>query len=177
MKAAARQPEQIGRREDVLRAVEAYESRLTRYALRLLGDVALAQDAVQHTFVQLCDEPPRQPDGLAAWLFTVCRNKAYDFLRRAQRDEALEGHPVGDLLTSREPDPAEAAASGDLQVWIRAQMTHLPVMQREALTLWSEGFAYREIAAITGRTEGNVRVVVHRALNTLRNLAPAEQAW
>jgi DNA-directed RNA polymerase specialized sigma24 family protein len=50
-------------------------------------------------------------------------------------------------------------------------------MQREALTLWSEGFAYREIAAITGRTEGNVRVVVHRALNTLRNLAPAEQAW
>src|SRR5262245_6218003 len=76
------------RRQDVVAAVQAYESRLTRYALRLLGDLDLARDAVQHTFVQLCDEPPRSSPQLAAWLFTVCRNKAYDHLRRGQRDES-----------------------------------------------------------------------------------------
>lgn len=176
MKAADMQTQTSSRREDVLRAVETYESRLTRYALRLLGELSLAQDVVQHTFVQLCDEPPRKAEGLAAWLFTVCRNKAYDYLRKAQRDETLDGHPVGGLLASRELDPADAASQGDMQVWIREQMLQLPVMQREALTLWSEGFSYREIAAIMGRTEGNVRVVVHRGLNALRNLVPAEQA-
>ena len=98
------------RRQDVLAAVEAFESRLTRFALRLTGDLDLARDAVQHTFVQLCDEPPRSSSELAAWLFTVCRNKAFDHLRRGQRDESLNGLAAGELLTSREPDPAEAGA-------------------------------------------------------------------
>lgn len=158
------------RRQDVLAAVEAFEARLTRYALRLVGDLDMARDAVQHAFVQLCNEPPRAEADLGPWLYTVCRNKAYDHLRRWQRDEALEGHPVGDLLASREPDPAEAVARGDLSAWVREQTSRLPVRQREVLVLWSEGFSYREIATITNRTEGNIRVMVHRALSALRNL-------
>ena len=164
-----------GRRQDVLAAVEAFESRLTRYALRLLGDYDLARDAVQHAFVQLCDEPPRSSPDLAAWLFTVCRNKAYDHLRRGQRAESLDGHPAGDLLTSRETDPAELASRGDLHAWVREQTQRLPVPQREVLILWSEGFSYREIAGITSRTEGNIRVLVHRALTALRAIVAVSE--
>lgn len=163
------------RRQDVVAAVQAYESRLTRYALRLLGDLDLAHDAVQHTFVQLCDEPPRSSPQLAAWLFTVCRNKAYDHLRRGRRDESLDGHPDGDLLCSREPDPADVATRGDLHAWVREQTERLPVSQREVLALWSEGFAYREIAEITTRTEGNIRVLVHRALSALRSIVAVKE--
>lgn len=163
------------RRQDVLAAVEAFESRLTRFALRLTGDLDLARDAVQHTFVQLCDEPPRSSSELAAWLFTVCRNKAFDHLRRGQRDESLNGHAAGELLASREPDPAEAAHQGDLHAWVREQTTRLPVPQREVLSLWSEGFSYREIAEITQRTEGNIRVLVHRALTALRTIAATHE--
>ncbi|HTN76013.1 MAG TPA: hypothetical protein VL096_12230, partial [Pirellulaceae bacterium] len=43
------------RRRDIDAAVEAYELRLTRFAQRLLGDLDLARDAVQHAFVRLCD--------------------------------------------------------------------------------------------------------------------------
>jgi RNA polymerase sigma-70 factor (ECF subfamily) len=159
-----------GRRRDVLAALAEYEARLTRYAVRLLGDLDLARDAVQHAFVRLCDEPPLAKDRLAAWLYAVCRNKAFDHLRRGRRDESLAG-PVFDELTGREPDPAEAAETGDQAAWVRRQFIHLPLPQREALGLWSEGFAYREIAEITCRTEGNIRVLVHRGLTTLRELA------
>ncbi len=164
-----------GRRQDVLAAVESYESRLTRYALRLLGDLDLARDAVQHTFVQLCDEPPRSSPELAAWLFTVCRNRAYDHLRRSQRAESLDGHPAGELLASREPDPADVVSSGDLHAWVREQTMRLPVPQREVLALWSEGFSYREIAGITARTEGNIRVLVYRALTALRSIVATHE--
>jgi RNA polymerase sigma factor (sigma-70 family) len=164
-----------GGRQDVLAAVEAFESRLTRYALRLLGDLDLARDAVQHTFVQLCDEPPRSSPELAGWLFTVCRNKAYDHLRRNSKAESLDGHPSGELLASREPDPADAASRGDLHRWVREQTTRLPVPQREVLALWSEGFSYREIAGITARTEGNIRVLVHRALSALRSIVATQE--
>jgi DNA-binding NarL/FixJ family response regulator len=44
----------------------------------------------------------------------------------------------------------------------------LPERQQEVVNLWSEGFAYREISQITGATENYVRVMVHRAFQTLR---------
>jgi DNA-directed RNA polymerase specialized sigma24 family protein len=44
----------------------------------------------------------------------------------------------------------------------------LPPPQREAIDLWCEGFTAQEIAAITGRTEGHVRVLTHRGLAALR---------
>ena len=40
--------------------------------------------------------------------------------------------------------------------------------QREAVDLWTEGFSYREIAEITGNRQGQLRVLVHRALKRLR---------
>ncbi|HTN76850.1 MAG TPA: sigma-70 family RNA polymerase sigma factor [Pirellulaceae bacterium] len=162
----------VTRRRDIDAAVEAYELRLTRFAQRLLGDLDLARDAVQHAFVRLCDEPPLADDRLAAWLFAVCRNKAYDHLRKTRRDESLAGAAF-DSLTGREPDPADVAASDDQAAWVRRQFVRLPGPQREVLALWSEGFAYREIAEITSRTEGNIRVLVHRALHALRELAAA----
>jgi RNA polymerase sigma factor (sigma-70 family) len=56
----------------------------------------------------------------------------------------------------------------ELYARLNALVVGLPPGQREAIDLWTEGFNYRQIAGITGRREGNVRVLVHRALKTLR---------
>jgi DNA-directed RNA polymerase specialized sigma24 family protein len=52
---------------------------------------------------------------------------------------------------------------------IRQAVEELPANQREAVWLYADGFTYREIANITARTEGSVRVVVHRAIVRLRS--------
>jgi DNA-directed RNA polymerase specialized sigma24 family protein len=62
-----------------------------------------------------------------------------------------------------------------LHAWVREQTMRLPVPQREVLALWSEGFSYREIAGITARTEGNIRVLVHRALAALRGIVATHE--
>jgi uncharacterized protein with beta-barrel porin domain len=49
----------------VLEAVDRFEQPLTRYARRLLGDVDLAADAVQHAFVQLCGQSAATAAALA----------------------------------------------------------------------------------------------------------------
>ena len=60
----------------VLVALDEYEVRLLRYALRLVGDQDLARDAVQHAFVKLCDQAPESVgERPAAWLFRVCRKE------------------------------------------------------------------------------------------------------
>jgi RNA polymerase sigma factor (sigma-70 family) len=154
------------RREWVLAALDTYEGRLLRYAQRLTGDENLARDVVQHSFLQLCREPPRAVNGqLGSWLYAVCRNRAIDLKRRSCRLEPFAG--VGET-PGRELDPAELLETLDAGDLVRRAIATLPERQQEVVNLWSEGFAYREISEITGATENYVRVMVHRAFHTLR---------
>lgn len=156
------------RREWVLAALDTYESRLLRYAQRLTGDESLARDVVQHSFLQLCQQPPGSLNGqLAPWLYAVCRNRAIDHKRRTCRLRPFANGAEHAAL-GRETDPAELLETLDAGELVRRAIGTLPERQQEVVTLWSEGFAYREISQITGATENYVRVMVHRAFQALR---------
>jgi len=158
----------------VMEAVELYELPLLRYARRLVGDFDLAADAVQHAFVKLCEESRDRLDGrVAPWLFRVCRNRVVDHLRRSGRehslhDEAGDQSAASSQAGSRETDPALSAERADLAMRLRELLQDLPTPQREAIDLWCEGLTYRQIAEVTGRQEGHVRVLAHRGLTALR---------
>lgn len=165
----------------VMEAVERHEEALLRYARRLVGDLDLAHDAVQHTFLKLCGESRAALEGrLGPWLFAVCRNRAVDHLRRGGRErpldvtatparhEARRGPVERAAPASRETDPAAAAETHDLAARLHDLLSELPPAQAETIELWCQGFTYRQIAGITGRQEGNVRVLAHRGLTKLR---------
>jgi RNA polymerase sigma-70 factor (ECF subfamily) len=158
----------------VLAALENFELRLLRYALRLLGDESSARDAVQHAFLRLCGESPENHERpLAPWLFAVVRNRAVDLLRERGRALSLDKHGLDDdcqceLFHPYEDDPALLAERDDLFSLVRRLLDDLPAAQAEAVVLWSEGFMYAEIAEITGRNEGSLRVLVHRAIAWLK---------
>ena len=69
---------------------------------------------------------------------------------------------------SREADPAISCEQADLAERLRTLLADLPAPQRETIDLWCEGLCYREIAEITGRQEGHIRVLAHRGLTALR---------
>lgn len=164
----------------VMEAVERYEGALLRYARRLIGDLDLAHDAVQHTFLKLCGESKGSIENrLAPWLFAVCRNRAVDHLRRGGRERPWADGSSGRRRQgpgiapqpsppSREADPADIAEAHDLAARLHRLLVELPPAQAEAIELWCEGFSYRQIAEITGRQEGHIRVLAHRGLTKLR---------
>jgi RNA polymerase sigma factor (sigma-70 family) len=156
------------RRQWVLAVLDRYEGSLLRYAAGLLGDADSAREAVQHAFLQLCEQNSEKLCGCEpAWLFRVCRNKAIDLIRLRQRQTGDSEADLAGLL-GREPDPAEFAERQDLCGELTRQVAQLSAGQREAVDLWSEGFSYRQISEIAGTSEGNVRVLVHRAIKQLR---------
>src|SRR5687768_3117364 len=64
-------------------ALERFEGPLVAYATSLLRDAHAARDVVQDTFLRLVRADPATVDPyLARWLFTVCRHRAVDVLRR-----------------------------------------------------------------------------------------------
>ncbi|NQU25610.1 MAG: sigma-70 family RNA polymerase sigma factor [Candidatus Nealsonbacteria bacterium] len=156
------------RRRWVLSVLDEYEVPLARFAGRLLGDLDAARDVVQHVFLRLCGQSEEEiGDRVAPWLFTVCRNRAIDVLRGRQRIESLSrGEAPG--CQSRESDPAVTAEQNETYRRLNALVDELPLKHREVLGLWMEGLAYGRIAEVTGHSEGNVRVLVHRALKRLR---------
>lgn len=85
--------------------LERYESPLLRYAACLTGDLEQARDAVQDTFLKLCErEPGEVEDRLAEWLFTVCRNRSLDLLRKQSRMKPLALEAL-DARPGPEPSP------------------------------------------------------------------------
>jgi RNA polymerase sigma-70 factor (ECF subfamily) len=141
----------------------------------MVGDEHMARDIVQHAFLRLCDQSPEElEDRMAQWLFAVCRNKAVDCLRSRQRTAAA-GEFELPCCQSREADPAVAAERHDLAELIGRLIADLPAGQREAISLWAEGLAYRDIAGVLQTTEGNVRVLMHRAIKRLRQHPVAQK--
>src|SRR2546425_1096679 len=143
-------------------ALAAHEGPLLRYALRLTGDLDSARDVVQDTFLKLCREKPERLNShLVEWLFTVCRHRALDVLRKDGRLTALTDT---DLATheSAEPSPATAAADREDEGNVLRVLGDLPAGQQEVIRLkFQNGMSYREISRVTKLSESNVGFLIH----------------
>ena len=94
--------------------LERHEGPLTRYAARITGDVELAREVVQETFLRLCDQPHLElQDHTAEWLFTVCRNRALDVRKKEQRMKRLSEARAA-TWESPDPPPPRAAESREV---------------------------------------------------------------
>jgi RNA polymerase sigma factor (sigma-70 family) len=154
-----------------IRAVVArFEGPLTLYAARLLGDAESARDVVQETFLRLCaqDRATIEPR-LAEWLFTVCRNRALDVLRKESRMTRLSDEQVH-RCTSADPGPPEVAVHREAAARVLDLLETLPPNQREVIRLkFQNGFSYQEISRISGHSVTNVGYLLHVGLKSLRH--------
>lgn len=156
--------------EWVLAALQKHETALLRYAASLVGE-ARAQDVVQDTFLRLCSQPREKVrDHLAAWLFTVCRNRARE-LRRADRRVAAidEVEEKDDMHESPDSGPITKLERAESLSRVAEAMAALPAKQREALRLKVEaGLSYKDIAEVMNLTVGNVGFILHQAIAQVR---------
>lgn len=157
-------------------AVDRHQAPLLRYATRLLnGDVERARDVVQDTFIKLMAQPPAEVDGhVAEWLFTVCRNRSLDVLRKEGRMKRFaEGQ--AERLTSADPRPGRTLERAEQYATVLKLMGRLTHNQQEVVRLkFQNGFSYEEISRITSLSVGNVGFILHTALKTLRNHMAAQ---
>ena len=159
-------------------AVGRFEGPLTLYAARLLGDADAARDVVQETFLKLCKQERGEVETrLAEWLFTVCRNRALDVLRKEGRMTQLSDDHV-EFRAGTEPDPADAVERREDSARVLAMLENLPASQREVIRLkFQNGFSYREISRISGHSVTNVGYLLHAGLKTIRkSLADGQTA-
>ncbi len=149
--------------------LERHEGPLLRYATRLSGSEETARDVVQDTFVRLCQQPREKVAGREAeWLFTVCRNRALDVLRKESRMHANDAALA--VTASADPSPGMVAEGKETKSRLLQLLDTLPPNQREVVRLkFQNGCSYKEISAITQHSVSNVGYMLHVALKTLRS--------
>lgn len=160
----------------VTEALESYESQLIAYAANILhGDYERARDVVQDTFVRLyLAEPEKVRQALKAWLFTVCRNRAFDVLRKDQRLDLGQDEVIM-AFRDENADPSRAADNNELGALAWKLLPKLSANQQEVIRLkFLHDCSYKEIARITGLTIGNVGFLMHVGLKKLRELLTLE---
>jgi RNA polymerase sigma-70 factor (ECF subfamily) len=158
-----------------------YVAQVYSYALYELGDHHSAEDATERTFLRALAGLPRfeeraAPDAgpdastFRVWLFRIARNVVANERRvRRRRPEASLDVALGAGLVVADPSDLEAASitRDDAAAALRA-VRRLPDDRRRALLLRIvEEMSPSEIAGVLGRSEGAVRVLVHRALRAV----------
>jgi RNA polymerase sigma-70 factor, ECF subfamily len=154
-----------------------YLAQVYSYAYHELRDHHEAEDATERTFLAALaglprfEERARPADGEGAstfrvWLFQIARNTVANQKRSRRR------HPVAPLEAAAgvaDPQDVEAgSASRDEASAAWQAVSRLPADRRQALVLrFVEEMSTAEIAGVLGRSEGAVRVLVHRALRAV----------
>ena len=151
-----------------------YVGQVYSFAVYELHDHHAAEDLTEQVFMQALAGLPRfeerGTDGLSTfrvWLFQIARNALANERRGRMR------HPQAPLeaalgLPALGPDPAAASLERDALDRAWQAIARLPGDRRRALVLrFVEEMTTHEIAGVMGRSEGSVRVLIHRALRAV----------
>ena len=158
------------------RLVEAYERLAYSVAYRMLRDEEQAADAVQESFIKAYRALHTfQGGSFKSWLMRIVTNTCYDALRARKRrdtsnlDDLPEGEEYAAYLTDPAESPAAFAERMELNQLIEQAIAALPDDQRLVILLCDvHGYAYEEIAEITGVPMGTVKSRISRARGKLR---------
>jgi RNA polymerase sigma-70 factor, ECF subfamily len=148
--------------------VEHYQAPINRYIFRLTGDLELARDLTQDTFVQAYQAILKTNSDLKlkAWLYRIATNNA---LQNQRRKKILAFITFEDWRKPT-PEPVNHSDSPDID-GVQQALQKVPVEYRVCLVLhFVEGFKYGEIGRTLGISEEAVRKRVARGKLAFRRV-------
>jgi RNA polymerase sigma-70 factor, ECF subfamily len=157
--------------EGDVRAFEALARRhqavLYRLAVRVMGDRAEAEDALQEALLDAWRRIDRfrGDSAFTTWMYRVVTNRCVAMLRK-RRPLPVDSlaNASGDELVAAPDSPERTAEAGASMAALGDALRGLPDDLRICWVLREmEGLGYTEIAAITGASEDAVRGRIHRA--------------
>jgi RNA polymerase sigma-70 factor (ECF subfamily) len=155
--------------------VARYRDRLDRYAMRMLGSTADAEEAVQDAFVRGYRSVARcvPPERFGAWLFAILVNRCRTLGAQRARRERMVVSEEAAVQQASVGHTADDEAWRDAIAWALAKLT---TEQREAFVLkYVEELSYEEMSQLTGAGVSALKMRVARAREELRRLLSEQE--
>ncbi len=159
--------------------VGRYQTPIYGYAVRMLHDEDLADDATQEALIAAHNAIDSFTGGnLRSWLFRIVHNKALDLIRARTRRSAdsLDAIDAPDSVDSTTSTPDQWADRAGVHTIIEEALDTLPEEQRAAVILRDvEGLAYDDIARVLTIDLGTVKSRIARGRRRLQSLLLAHR--
>jgi len=155
---------------------ERHRETVFRFAYRMLGSAALAEEITHDCFLSLVSRPfgfDSSRAALRTYLYAAVRNLSAKHFRRHGGEQPFE--ELEEALAAPERDePLRKVLEAELSEEVRRAVAALPPLQREVVVLFEyEELSLAEVAAVVGADTGTVKSRLHRARQGLRRaLAP-----
>ncbi|WP_028518968.1 RNA polymerase sigma factor [Ruminococcus flavefaciens] len=164
-----------GDKNALIDIIEDYRKGLVLFLNSITGDFCLAEELAEETFLKLYVDRPKfsGKSSFRSWLYSIGRNTAVDHIRKASK---LDEVPVDDFYeeADREDIEQDYIKGEDKKQLLRA-LEKLNDDYRQVLYLiYFENFSNTETAKIMGRSERQVRNLLYRSKESLRNILERE---
>jgi RNA polymerase sigma factor (sigma-70 family) len=152
------------------KSVENYSDNLYRFVLKNIKDIDKAKDIVQDTFLKFWEKRENVDVSKSkSYLFTTAYHTLIDVVRREKKQ--------GSFNDVKEENYSTQTEYSDLQEILHQAIEQLPEDQKAVILLRDyEGYAYDEIAEITGMTVSQVKVYIFRGRKFLKNYLVSVEA-
>jgi RNA polymerase sigma-70 factor (ECF subfamily) len=144
---------------------------IARFARRVLGDQAAAEDIVQLTLLKMTGARENFAAGskVLPWAYAIARNQIRDQLRRKRRERRFLQRAERAITPTGTSAPDAQLLADETLAAFRAELADMPEAQRAAyLLMRREDLSLAEAAGRLGTTTTAVKLRVHRAVTRFR---------
>lgn len=154
---------------------DQYLDKVYRHLYYRVGNATEAEDLAAQVFLKAWKamgrfKPMGRPFGV--WLLSIAHNLLVDHYR-ARRDST----PIDDVIIPADDsaDPVALAERSFATVHLRQAISKLKREQQVVVIMrYIDGMEYADIASFLHKSEGAVRVILHRSLHSLRRIMGTE---
>ena len=174
---------QNGDQDSFAQLFDIWFDRVYRYTAYRV-DAAECEDIVSEIFLKLVQHLPqyksRSGIGFGAWLFRMAHNTIIDWYRKKKAllgsDLETDDQDFFATIVDEQPQPDDQLNRLYDYDRVYRFLKKLKSDHREILELkFLEGFSNKEIASITGKSEGNIRIIQLRALKEMRQYLQSDE--
>jgi RNA polymerase sigma-70 factor (ECF subfamily) len=144
-------------------SVDNYSDNIYRFVLKSIKDEDKAKDIVQDTYMKFWEKKDNvDPSKIKSYLFTTAYHTLIDVVRKEKKQASFN--------EVKEESYSIQTEYSELQEILHEAINQLPDNQKSVILLRDyEGYAYNEIAEITGMSETQVKVYIFRGRKFLKN--------
>ena len=142
-------------------------------SMRVLNDRMMAEEACQDTFLKVYHglRDFRADATLKTWIYRIAYRTAIDYSRKKKRQARLTELDRKAEEVFENPDTLGELQSEERASWVQRAIASLPADQAALVSIYYlREKSVKEVCAITGLTESNVKIKLFRARKSLKSI-------
>lgn len=162
-----------GNQSDFEILVDRYKNRAFSLLCNMLKDSMEAEEVLQDAFLKAYYglKNFKYEAKFSTWFYRIVYNTALTRLSAKKRKIEKEMMSIDDELELADEFTTVASEKNDLSEFIAGVISKLPENYASVLTMfYLEGMSCEEISEVTGRSVSNVKVLLHRSRNALKDI-------